>query len=94
MISTSNASDRPIAWFILSALQPTVEEINQMATTVPAAADKLRWIAASNNPGLRLMRLRELVKECPEISDLLPSDLNVPGMRKFAELTITPRAES
>lgn len=93
VISTSNASDRPIAWFILSALQPTVENINRMAADVPAAADKLRWIAATNNPGLRLMRLRELASEHPEISDLLPPNLNVPGMRKFAEDMIKSRLE-
>ncbi len=93
VISTSNASDRPIAWFILSALQPTVDEINQMATEVPHVADKLRWIAATNNPGLRLMRLRTLANDHPEISDLLPPDLNVPGMRKFAEDMIKSRLE-
>jgi len=93
VISTSNASDRPIAWFILSALQPTVDEINQMATETPVVADKLRWIAATNNPGLRLMRLRTLASDHPEISDLLPPDLNVPGMRKFAEDMIKSRLE-
>jgi len=93
VISTSNASDRPIAWFILSALQPTVDEIRQLATDAPKVADKLNWIAATNNPGLRLMRLRELASEHPEIGDLLPPDLNVPGMRKFAEDMIKSRLE-
>lgn len=93
VISTSNASDRPIAWFILSALQPTVDEIHQMATDVPEVADPLRWIAATNNPGLRLMRLRNLASDHPEIAALLPADLNVPGMRKFAEDMIKSRLE-
>lgn len=93
VISTSNASDRPIAWFILSALQPTVDEINQLAATAPHIGDELRWIAATNNPGLRLMRLRKLAADHPEANELLPPDLNVPGMRKFAEDMIKSRLE-
>lgn len=93
VISTSNASDRPIAWFILSALQPTVDEIRQLAEKVPPASEDLKRIAALDNPGLRLMRLRKLAEAHPEIRDLLPPDLNVPGMRRFAEDTIKARLE-
>jgi hydrophobic/amphiphilic exporter-1 (mainly G- bacteria), HAE1 family len=85
VISTSNASDRPIAWFILSALQPTVEEITAMGTARPELREALQRIAKLDNPGLRLLRLRRLAAEHPEISELLPPDLNVPGMRRFAE---------
>jgi hydrophobic/amphiphilic exporter-1 (mainly G- bacteria), HAE1 family len=85
VISTSNASDRPIAWFILSALQPTIAEIREMGAEHPELQDSLQRIARLDNPGLRLLRLRRLAAEHPEISELLPPDLNVPGMRRFAE---------
>ncbi len=93
VISTSNASDRPIAWFILSALQPTVEEIRALAAAEPTAGDALNRIAGLENAGLRLMRLRQLAEEHPEIAPLLPPDLNVPGMRRFAEDMIKSRLE-
>lgn len=93
VISTSNASDRPIAWFILSALQPTVEEIRQGATRHPELSEPLNRIARTDNPGLRLLRLRNLAEQHPEIRDLLPPDLNVPGMRRFAEDMIKSRLE-
>ncbi|WP_153557445.1 efflux RND transporter permease subunit [Roseimaritima sediminicola] len=95
VISTSNASDRPIAWFILSAIQPTPEQIRQFAEgpEAGAAAEQLRKIAATDNPGLRLLRLRRLAEEHPQIDELLPPDLNVPGMRRFAEDTIEARLE-
>ena len=35
VISTSNASDRPIAWFILSGLQPTREALEQFVSQHP-----------------------------------------------------------
>ncbi|QEG43695.1 efflux RND transporter permease subunit [Roseimaritima ulvae] len=105
VISTSNASDRPIAWFILSALQPTPGEIRQLAeeqSAGAAAADnadpsslsaQLRKIADTDNPGLRLLRLRKLAGQYPQVAPLLPPDLNVPGMRRFAEDTIEARLE-
>jgi len=93
VISTSNASDRPIAWFILSALQPAVDDILAMANQHPEISGELRRIANTSNPGLRLMRLRQLAVDHPGIRDLLPPDLNVPGMRKFAEDMIKSRLE-
>jgi len=93
VISTSNASDRPIAWFILSALQPTVKEIRELAEQQSELREPLERIARTSNPGLRLMRLRQLAEEQPEISGVLPPDLNVPGMRRFAEDMIKSRLE-
>lgn len=105
VISTSNASDRPIAWFILSALQPTPEEIRQLAAEQAAGqaaarpsdptslSAQLQKIAATDNPGLRLLRLRKLAEQHPQVEALLPPDLNVPGMRRFAEDAIEARLE-
>ncbi len=91
VISTSNSSDRPIAWFILSALQPSPEEIRAGAAEHPHLRERLEQIAKTDNPGLRLLRLRDFAALHPEIRDLLPPDLNVPGMRRFAEDMIKTR---
>jgi HAE1 family hydrophobic/amphiphilic exporter-1 len=93
VITTSNSSDRPIAWFILSALQPKPDDIRAFADENPLIADPLNDIAATNNSGLRLLRLRQLAVEHPEIDPLLPPDLHVPGMRRFAENVIEARLE-
>lgn len=95
VISTSSASDRPIAWFILSALQPTQEQIRSFGQEKndPELRRELLRIAAINNPGLRLLKLRQLGKTTDAVTELLPPDLNVPGMRRFAEDTIEARLE-
>ncbi len=93
VISVSSASDRPIAWLILSALQPTVEEIESFAAEHPSVREPLAPVLRTANPGLRLLRLRQASEKCPELQSLLPPDLNVPGMRRFAEDTIEARLE-
>ncbi len=93
VISTSNASDRPIAWFILSALQPKFEEIEAFAASHPELREPLEPVLRTANPGLRLLRLRNAAKSHPDLAPLLPPDLNVPGMRRFAEDTIEARLE-
>ncbi|MFK8112559.1 MAG: efflux RND transporter permease subunit [Rubripirellula sp.] len=93
VISTSSASDRPIAWFILSALQPTGDEIQSFADSHPDLRETLAPIIATENAGLRLFRLREAAKNHPGLQPILPPDLNVPGMRRFAEDTIEARME-
>ena len=93
VITASSSSDRPIAWFILSALQPKIADIEAFAAEQPSIAPELRRISATNNPGLRVLRLRELSVAHPEVKPLLPPDLNVPGMRRFAENTIEARLE-
>ncbi len=93
VISTSSSSDRPIAWMILSALQPTEAQIVAMADEVPAAREAIEHVLDTSLPGLRLMRLRLAAQEHPELKALLPPDLNVPGMRRFAEDFIEARLE-
>ena len=93
VISTSNASDRPIAWFILSALQPSVEDIQIFADQNPSLQQTLAPIIQTSNPGLRLHRLRIVATQHPELAPLMPPDLNVPGMRRFAEDVIEARLE-
>ena len=93
VITTSNSSDRPIAWFILSALQPSTEEISEFADQHPELHEPLRRIIKTDNPGLRVLRIRQLAADHPEVGVLLPPELNVPGLRRFAENVIEARLE-
>ncbi|MEM6978739.1 MAG: efflux RND transporter permease subunit, partial [Planctomycetota bacterium] len=93
VISTSNSTDRPIAWLILSAIQPKMSELRDFALTYPEHADDLRSVLATDNPGLRLLRLRMAAVTNPALEPLLPPDLNVPQMRRFAEDVIEARLE-
>lgn len=72
VISTSNSSDRPIAWFILSQAPPEEAEFVAFENSHPQLAERVRTLRDTDNPGLLLYRLRELVKEHPEAASLLP----------------------
>lgn len=94
VISTANASDRPIAWFILSARRPGDAELEAYAAKYPELAERLFSIRDSHNEGLAMLRLRALAEEHPEIRPLLPpADLDVNTLRRFAEDEIEARFE-
>src|SRR5690606_3939878 len=86
VISTSNANDRPIAWFILSGRYPTDEELAAFQQEQPELSEQIDKVRRSHNAGLAMMRLRELAQEHPEVAALLPPpELDVPKLRRFAE---------
>jgi len=85
VISTAGASDRPIAWFILSARMPPDERIRQFQKDHPNLAAALDPVLAARNPGLAALRLRRAAAKHEEIKELLPLDIDVPKLRKFAE---------
>lgn len=93
VISTSNASDRPIAWFILTQKPPTEEECVAFEQEHPDLAADLRKARKTDNPGLLLFRLFELAKQHPEVAALLPPPVDVTGERRFAEDSIEARFE-
>jgi len=95
IISTSNSSDRPIAWFIFSARQPNDEELAEFQQKYPQLADKIEPVRKAHNIGLAILRLRTLAKEHPEIkAELLPPEgLEVTELRRFAEDEIEARFE-
>ncbi|MGE0761511.1 MAG: efflux RND transporter permease subunit, partial [Pirellulaceae bacterium] len=93
VISTSNSSDRPIAWFILSQNPPSDQALADFAAAHPELAERIRLIREVQNPGLLLYRLRELAKEHPEAASLLPPDRDVTKERRFAEDFIEARFE-
>lgn len=94
VISTSNAADRPIAWFILSARRPTSEDLDAFASKYPELADKLTPVREAHNVGVAMLRLRELREEHEEVGELLPPpSFDVTELRRFAEDEIESRFE-
>lgn len=93
VISTSNSSDRPVAWFILSQNPPSDEKLLEFAKLHPELAERIKQIREAQNPGLTLYRLRELVKDYPAAAHLLPPARDVTIERRFAEDFIEARFE-
>uniref|UniRef100_UPI0026268807 efflux RND transporter permease subunit n=1 Tax=uncultured Gimesia sp. TaxID=1678688 RepID=UPI0026268807 len=95
IISTSNAADRPIAWFILSSRLPSDEKIIAFQKTHPELKAELDVVRNTPNPGLAMLRLRLLAKEHPDVrGGILPAeDIEVTKLRRFAEDEIEARFE-
>ena len=94
VITTANASDRPIAWFILSTRSPAEEDYDAFEQKHPELKSAIQPSRNAHNIGLAMLRLRMLVDKHPEIKALLPpDDLDVSQMRRFAEDEIEARFE-
>ncbi len=94
VISTANASDQPIGWFILSVKPPSSEELDAFATKYPALAEQLERVRQAHNVGIAIMRLRDLGRAHPEFKELLPpEDFDVAKLRRFVEDEIEARFE-
>jgi HAE1 family hydrophobic/amphiphilic exporter-1 len=87
VINTSSNTDRSVAWFILSDLPPTLEQLDEFAATRPELTDEVEHVkrAYATSMGLAAFRLREFVARHPEAAPLLPSKTDVTQLRKFAE---------
>jgi len=94
VISTANANDRAIAWFILSARLPSDEKILAVAEKHPELKEPLQEVIDSHNMGLAMLRLRLLAKKHAAVKTLLPPPgLDVTRLRRFAEDEIEARFE-
>ncbi len=94
VISTSNSNAGAIAWFILSALPPSLERLNRFVSEHPELQSKLSKARSAENPGLMMLRLRTLAIDHPRVSDLLPPpELDIPKLKRFAEDEIEARFE-
>lgn len=95
IISTANAADRPIAWFILSSRLPADEKIVAFQKAHPEVKEQLEIVRNTPNPGLAMLRLRLLAEEYPEVrGGILPEkDIEVTKLRRFAEDEIEARFE-
>ena len=89
VISTSDPRANAIAWFILRPRAGSPEEIRAFQAENPEVASLLEPAATAHNAGLRTRRLLMLVDEHPELreplADLLPPDVDVPKLSRFAE---------
>jgi len=94
VISTSNSSDSPIAWFIFSVRQPADEDLAAFQQKHPDLSAEIQRVRDSHNVGLAMLRLRQLAEKHPEAEVLLPpADLDVTKLRRFAEDEIEARFE-
>lgn len=84
-ISTSNSSDRPVAWLVVSAMPPDRAQIRTFIAENPRHAEALERVIRTENDGLALLRLRTLVREFPELEPLLPPRVEVEKARRFVE---------
>ena len=89
VISTSDPNANAIAWFILRPWVASMAQIEERQQTHPELAELLEPARRAHNSGLRTRRLNQLVEEHPEIKpqieDLLPKDVYVPALLRFAE---------
>jgi hydrophobic/amphiphilic exporter-1 (mainly G- bacteria), HAE1 family len=93
VISTSSASDRPIAWFILFQRMPSDQKLAEFAAEHPQLAGGIAEVRRAFNPGLAMYRLRELAEKHPEAESLVPKKRDISELRRFCEDTIEARFE-
>jgi HAE1 family hydrophobic/amphiphilic exporter-1 len=93
IISTSNASDRPIAWFILGNKSPDKKQLEAFIAKYPNLAEILAPAIDTPNTAILLLRLRNMAKDHPEVKELLPPDVDISKMRRFCEDVIEARFE-
>jgi HAE1 family hydrophobic/amphiphilic exporter-1 len=85
VINTSNASDRPIAWFILSQRVPDRSEADDLISQQPGLKAEIDKAYAAKSEGLKMLRLRRLAAKEPAVAAWLPPEQDISTLRKFAE---------
>lgn len=93
VISTSNLSERFIAWFILNLRPPSDDAIRQFAAKHPQLAEPLETARLTTNASLKLLRIQELAAKHPEVAEILPKDQDLTTLRRFCEDFIETRFE-
>lgn len=93
VLSTSSASDRPIAYFVLSPARPDPQAMAKAMEDYPDLKKDLEYIAQAGQPGLMIYRLKLLIKTHPEIAHLLPDYPDISTLLRFTEDYIEARLE-
>jgi HAE1 family hydrophobic/amphiphilic exporter-1 len=91
VISTSNLSDRPIAWFMLNPRTPTKAELSAFVERNPHLAEIAAPLQENIGNGLFLYRYKNIRRAHPELrefDELNIPDVDIPKLRRFAEDTI------
>jgi len=85
VINTSNAADRPIAWFILGERVPPKEEGDEFVKEHPELKDQFDLVYAAKSDGLKMHRLKSLAQKDERVRKWLPPERDISTFRKFAE---------
>src|SRR3954463_11137489 len=85
VINTSNAVNRPIAWFILGQRVPPREEADKLLAQYPDLKPAINEVYASRSDGLKMNRLRRLAQKDERVRGWLPPAIDISTKRKFAE---------
>ena len=97
VIEASSASSRSIARFALTARPPSKERIKTFQQQHPHLATELQPAYDAMNSALRVFRLQEicdrLQDEHPELTDLLPPEVDLQEVRKLSEDVIEAQLE-
>src|SRR6185369_2170600 len=85
VINTSNAADRPIAWFILGQRMPPKEEGDAFVQEHPELKPQFDLVYSAKSDGLKMHRLQKLAETDERVRKWLPPDRDISTYRKFAE---------
>jgi len=93
VISTSNLSEKSIAIFVLTQRPPSEAVLKKYQAKYPQWSEPLASIARAANPGLALLRMRELQKLHPELAGLCGEYIDLTKLQRFSENTIEAQFE-
>jgi len=94
VISTANSSDRPIAWFVLSARRPSEQQYAKMRQDYPELKEAIDEVEFAPNIGVQMLKLRRAAEKHPEFQELMPPEsLDIQTLKRFAEDEIEARFE-
>jgi len=93
VIATNNAANRPIAWFVLGPRMPDAAQVQAARGAHPGLASALDPVLRARGDGLALLRLRRVVAAHPELAGLLPPEIDVTKLQRYAEDQIEARFE-
>jgi HAE1 family hydrophobic/amphiphilic exporter-1 len=85
VINTSNAANRPIAWFILGQRVPPREDADKLIAQHPDLKPAIDQVYSSRSDGLKMNRLRRLAGKDERVNAWLPPQMDISTKRKFAE---------
>jgi HAE1 family hydrophobic/amphiphilic exporter-1 len=85
VINTSNAANRPIAWFILGQRVPPRDEADKLVAQHPDLKPAIDQAYGSHSDGLKMNRLRRLAAKDQRVNAWLPPQIDISTKRKFAE---------
>jgi HAE1 family hydrophobic/amphiphilic exporter-1 len=93
VLSTSSASDRPIAYYVLSPGRPNAEAMAKAMQDYPDLKKDLEYVASASQPGLMIYRLRLLAEKHPQLAHLIPVYPDISTLLRFTEDYIEARNE-